>query len=268
MPTMRSKIHPVVPAESRRAFRGGGVFRSALVAAWLFALPLVGVAAEFWPRAGSAHTGPALTPSGLPVSNPPPPGTQRRLANFLGEAASDEVRHVAHWAVDSGNNTGMPYLVIDKVDAKVYAFDATGRLKDVQPALLGLGRGDYSAPGIGSKKMTAIPREDRTTPAGRFVATLGRDPQGKEILWVDYETAVALHSVSRGTPVEQRAQRLRSATPDDNRISYGCINVPVRFYDEIVSPAFNRSGGIVYILPEQSTAREFFGSYDVEAETL
>ncbi len=186
----------------------------------------------------------------------------------MGEAASSEVRHLANWVADSANNSGMPYLVIDKVDAKVYAFDSTGRLKAVQPALLGIGRGDYSAPGIGTTKMTAIPSENRTTPAGRFLATLGRDPLGKEILWVDHKTAVALHSVVRGTPAEQRAQRLRSPTSADNRISYGCINVPVRFYEEIVSPAFNRTGGIVYILPEDSPAREFFGSYDVETGSL
>ena len=39
-------------------------------------------------------------------------------------------------------------------------------------------------------------------------------------------------------------------TPQDNRISYGCINVPVAFYETVVAPTFRNSNGIVYILPE------------------
>jgi hypothetical protein len=35
----------------------------------------------------------------------------------------------------------------------------------------------------------------------------------------------------------------------DNRISYGCIKVPVEFYESVVRPLFD-SSGIVYILPE------------------
>lgn len=261
---MQRRIPSLNNAEARPSLRAAARVRSGVALACLLVLPVVATASDFWPRSQSAASARGLTPSGLPVSTPPPPGAQRRFANFLGEAASADVQHVAHWAVDSGNNNGLPYLVIDKVGAKVYAFNPTGRLKGVQPALLGIARGDYSAPGIGSMKMSAIPREDRTTPAGRFVATLGYDPLGKEILWIDYESAIALHSVVRGTPAERRAERLRSPLADDKRISYGCINVPVSFYEEIVSPAFRGTGGIVYVLPENSTAREFFGSYEVE----
>lgn len=265
---MQSRIKPLKHGESRTVPGTGTAVRCSLLLACLLAWPLAATAGEFWPRAQSGSSARGLTPSGLPMSSPPPAGAQRRSANFMGEAASAEVRHVANWAVDSGNNAGLPYLVIDKVGAKVYAFNPVGRLKGVQPALLGIARGDHTAPGIGSMAMSAIPREDRTTPAGRFVARLGHDPVGKEILWIDYESAIALHSVVRGTPAERRAERLRSPTAADKRISYGCINVPVRFYQEIVSPTFIGSGGIVYILPEESTARDFFGSYDVDVEAL
>ena len=265
---MQSRIHSLKKVEAGSSVRFGTRAGCGLVLACMLVWPLAAASGEFWPRSQSASSARGLTPSGLPLSTPPPAGAQRRLANFMGESASAEVRHVAHWAVDSGNNNGLPYLVIDKVDAKVYAFNPLGRLKGVQPALLGIARGDHTAPGIGSMAMSAIPREDRTTPAGRFVATLGYDPLGKEILWIDYESAIALHSVVRGTPAERRAERLRSPTAEDKRISYGCINVPVRFYQEIVSPTFNGSGGIVYILPEETSAREFFGSYDVEVESL
>jgi hypothetical protein len=87
---------------------------------------------------------------------------------------------------------------------------------------------------------------------------------GVEILWVDYDGAVSMHPVIRGKPEERRAQRLATPTPLDNRISYGCINVPAKFFESIVRPAFTGTNGIVYVLPETKLAREVFTSYDVE----
>lgn len=187
-----------------------------------------------------------------------------KLADFHRESASSEVRHVVHWVAHSGDNGGRPYMIIDKINAKVFVFDAGGTLRGTDPALLGMARGDTSAEGIGDLKLAAIRPEDRTTPAGRYVASLDRDLQGNEILWIDYDNGLALHRVVKGQPSERRAQRLDSASADDKRISYGCINVPVNFYEKVVSPAFTNTDGIVYILPEMSTAREFFGSYDVD----
>jgi hypothetical protein len=81
---------------------------------------------------------------------------------------------------------------------------------------------------------------------------------------VDYDTALSLHPVVTGQPKERRAERLATPSPLDNRISFGCINVPVKFYENVVSPSFTGTYGIVYILPETRTAREVFGSYDVQ----
>jgi len=175
------------------------------------------------------------------------------------EAASGEVRYVAVWVSTTRDNEALPYIIVDKVNAKVYLFDAEGRLQGAAAALLGMERGDGSALGVGSRAMSAIGPAQRTTAAGRFVASLGRDLQGHDILWVDYDTALALHRVAKGTPAERRAQRLESPTSQDNRISYGCINVPVAFYEKLVVPAFRESSGVVYILPEMSMAREMFG---------
>ncbi|TAM63359.1 MAG: L,D-transpeptidase [Rhodanobacter sp.] len=158
----------------------------------------------------------------------------------------------------------MPYLIIDKINAAVFIFDAAGHLQAGAPALLGLARGDHSVEGVGDERISAIRPQDRITPAGRFVASLGHDPHGKEILWVDYNDAIALHPVVKGTPRERRAERLQSATSADNRISYGCINVPLKFYKRFVSPAFTHTSGIVYILPEISSTRRLFGPDKVE----
>ena len=188
-----------------------------------------------------------------------------RRADFAGEPASEEARHVARWAVHSGDHQGLPFAIVDKVQARVFVFDAQGRLRGSAPALLGLARGDDSVPGIGERPLSGIRPEERTTPAGRFVAALGRNLRGEDILWVDYDTAISMHRVIDTHPSERRPQRLASATPLDNRISYGCINVPAGFYDKVVIPAFSGTHGIVYVLPETRSARNVFASYDVEA---
>ena len=213
-------------------------------------------------RSLSAHEV-AAAPSTIetqPVVAPHP-----KRANFEREHKSRDAQHVADWVVDSGDNRGMPFVIVDKMDAKVFVFDADGRLRGAAPALLGLARGDDSIPGIGDRKLSDIRPEERTTPAGRFVASLGYNFHGKDILWVDYDGAVSLHRVITTNPKERRLQRLATPTPLDNRISYGCINVPAKFYDNVVSPAFTGTYGIVYVLPETRSNSEIFASYyDVE----
>jgi hypothetical protein len=170
-----------------------------------------------------------------------------------GTAAADasvEVRQVADRVVASRDNGRLPYLIIDKANARVFVFDGAGRLQGSAAALLGMARGDGSARGIGARKLEAIGPSERITPAGRFLAYLDHDAQGREILLVDYDASIALHPVVKGTVEEHRAERLGSATADDNRISFGCINVPLEFYADVVSPAFAHTKGYVYILPE------------------
>jgi len=71
-----------------------------------------------------------------------------------------------------------------------------------------------------------------------------------------------MHRVITSNPKERRLHRLATPTPKDNRISYGCINVPVVFYETVVRPAFTGTEGIVYVLPEVRSMREVFSSYD------
>lgn len=200
----------------------------------------------------------------LVVEQQPAPLKTVRLANFGLEVVSAESRKLADWVTDSGDNGKLPFLIIDKVQARVFVFDAQGQLRGASAALLGLAVGDDSVPGIGQRKLSSIRPDERTTPAGRFVASLDRDLHGQEILWVDYDSALSLHRVVTAQPKERRAERLASPSPADNRISFGCINVPVKFYEQVVSPSFAGTNGIVYILPETRSAREVFGSYDVE----
>lgn len=200
----------------------------------------------------------------VPVQAQSAPAQPVRLANFGQEVSSQESRKLADWVVDSANNGNLPFMIIDKVQARVYMFDAQGQLRGAASALLGLAVGDHTVPGIGQRKLSSILPAERTTPAGRFVASLDKDIKGEEVLWVDYDSALSLHRVVKGQASERRAERLATPSPVDNRISFGCINVPVKFYETVVSPSFTGTNGIVYILPETRSAREVFGSYDVQ----
>jgi hypothetical protein len=140
----------------------------------------------------------------------------------------------------------------------VLAFNGAGQLQGEAPALLGMARGDrLLAPNEAT--MAEMRPEQRITPAGRFVSRLAHDSEGKELLVLDYQAAISLHPVIKGTPAERRAERLKSPTSQDNRISYGCINVPAEFYKTVVSPAFSHTSGIVYVLPDTAPASAFFG---------
>jgi len=188
-------------------------------------------------------------------------GITRKRANFKDEQASLSARQTANWVVDSGDNRGMPFMIVDKAQARALMFDAHGQLIGAASTLLGLAVGDDAMPGIGTRKLSTIRPEERTTPAGRFVASLGRNLKGEEILWVDYENAISLHRVITSNAKERRAERLASPHLKDKRISYGCINVPVAFFDKVVVPAFSDTNGIVYTLPETRENQAVFGSY-------
>ncbi len=176
-------------------------------------------------------------------------------------APTSDAKRIVDWVTASGDNQGLPFVIVDKVKAKVFVFYPDGRLRGAAPALLGLARGDSSVPGIGDRKLSSIRPDERTTPAGRFVAALGNDLGEKDVVWVDYAAAISLHRVITSNPKERRLQRLATASILDNRISYGCINVPAEFYDTVVRPAFTGTNGIVYVLPEVRSIRDVFPAY-------
>lgn len=173
---------------------------------------------------------------------------------------STDAQAVANWVTATRDSHGLPFLIVDKRQATVTAFDASGRPLGSAAALLGLARGDDSVPGIGERKIADIKPSERTTPAGRFAAELGTNTGGEDILWIDYDAAVSMHRVRVVNPADRRLQRLASPTVDDNRISYGCINVPAAFYDGVVKPLFGPRNGIVYVLPETKPLAAVFGA--------
>ena len=205
----------------------------------------------------------------LPVDDAPtgllaaPHEVPHRRANFGAHPGSPEARDLAAWVADSGDNGGLEFLIVDKRQARVWVFDAVAQVQASTPALLGSARGDDSVPGIGTRPIADVKPEERTTPAGRFVAEAGRNASGEDVLWIDYEAAVSMHRVRNTEARERRLQRLATPTAADNRISYGCINLPVAFYEQQIRPRVATQRVIVYVLPEVKPSQPLFGSYRV-----
>lgn len=161
-------------------------------------------------------------------------------------------------AVAAKNNHGQAFAVIDKAAATVSLYDASGKLMAASPVLLGLAKGDTSVPGIGERPIQEIAPHERTTPAGRFISEPGKNLAGETVVWIDYDAAVSMHRLRPSSPQEKRPERMSSATPADNRITFGCVNVPAEFYDRWVLPSLGKSAGVVYVLPETQPAKKLF----------
>ena len=177
-----------------------------------------------------------------------------------GPPASDAVVAVAAWAIRTKDHGRQPFAVVDKRAARVYVFGADGKLKGEAPALIGSAVGDVSTPYVGDRELSTIPPHERSTPAGRFLTAWGKATGGKRTLWVDYTTAVSIHPLASVGEGERREERLASATPSDNRITYGCINVAPEFFTTVVAPTFKKTG-VFYVLPEATSLRQAFPGF-------
>ena len=171
---------------------------------------------------------------------------------------SEDARSVVAWVQRSGDAHGRPYAVVDKRSAHIYVFHADGRLAGHSPALLGSAPGDHIAPGVGAHAQTGhVPANERTTPAGRFEATPGENSSGERVVWVDYDSAFAIHRLRPGFAYQARSGRLAATQAAAKRVSWGCVVVPVPFYLQVVERVLGASRSVVYVLPETRTVQGF-----------
>ena len=184
----------------------------------------------------------ASTPSGMV-----PPASE----------ASGMVQQFAQDVVRSADAEGRTFGVIDKPSATLWIFDAQGRPVASSPVLVGQALGDVAPPDIGTRPLSKVKLHEKVTNAGRFVTEAGSNHKGEDIVWLDYNAALSMHRV-RNVPGESRTKRLQTPTVADNRISFGCVNIPASFYDRYIDPLFSRSRGVVYVLPETKPIASLF----------
>jgi hypothetical protein len=209
----------------------------------------------------NASPGPAQRPvaaAAAPAPAAKPVHAIARQLDFGSVRAPDDVARVAGWAVREADNGDRPFAIVDKRRARVYVFEPGGRLIGNSPVLLGYAAGDHTVEGIGNKTIEQIQPHERTTPAGRFETAPGRNSLGDDVVWVDYDAAVSMHRVRATNPKERRLERLATKTAADNRISWGCINVPTAFFEQTVWPNLGRRGAVVYVLPERRPLTAYF----------
>lgn len=226
-----------------------------------FVLPvLAGLALTMSPPAIAAKSkaGAARSKAASTKSKAAKPGPVEKAEPEIPFVPSDDATRVVNWVAASKDHGSLPYIVIDKKAATAFLFDAKGKALGHAPVLIGIAPGDDATPGIGTKNLSEIGPAEKTTPAGRFLAKFGVAAGKQKVLWVDYATSVALHTIPPGNPKEKRRERMLSPTADDNRITFGCINVPKLFYAQSVSPLFRKKGGYVYVLPDTKLVEEVF----------
>jgi hypothetical protein len=167
---------------------------------------------------------------------------------------ADDVRQFVAAVIASGDHERRPFAIVDKRRARIHVFDAAGRWRGSSAVLLGQARGDRSAPNVGEHAQEGrVPLAERTTPAGRFTAEPGRNVHGEDIVWVDYDAAFAIHRLRPGASHALRVARLATTSPDDKRLSWGCVVAPVKFYLDVIANVLGRGRSIVYVLPEDGS---------------
>jgi hypothetical protein len=184
-------------------------------------------------------------------------------SSFAAVPGSSDTVRLLDWVKRTNDHRGRPFAVVDKRLARIYVFDASGVLAGQSPVLLGATRGDHTVPGVGLRAQSGEVREDeRTTPAGRFDSIPGSNLSGEHVVWVDYASAFAIHRLRPGRAEGPRASRLATDITDDNRVSLGCVVVPVAFYERVVQRVLGQSRSVVYVLPETRAASDLFSALE------
>ena len=84
------------------------------------------------------------------------------------------------------------------------------------------------------------------------------DSAGDNVVWLDYAAAVELRSVEIIDPLERRLERIATSYASEKRVSNGCVNVPVAFFDAVATPALGHARGILYVSSALKRLRQVF----------
>lgn len=206
-----------------------------------------------WLRIAAGSTAWAIAAWGQPALAAP--------QDFMATRPTTEAARLVDWVLHHRDARGQPFAIVDKRAAKFYVFHADGRLAGHTPALLGSAPGDHTLPGVGQRTQNGTLRpEDRTTPAGRFDAHAGRNASGEQVIWVDEDSAFAIHRLRPGFAYQARASRLASTQAAGKRVSWGCVVVPVPFYTQVVQQVLGQGRSVVYVMPETMPVQQVFNA--------
>jgi hypothetical protein len=151
------------------------------------------------------------------------------------KAASPQVRGFAQWVLATHDNAGQPFIVVDKAQARVYAFGPLGQLRATAPVILGAARADDSVP--------------PATPAGRFTKDSIQQPGAGGMAWSREGVQLLVHPLPAFVAAGDELQLLGSPGLEARRTSEGTIHVAAGFWREHIDP-LRSAASIAYVLPE------------------
>jgi hypothetical protein len=214
-----------------------------------------------------------INPANIPVQTVNLPVTtytvkqtvERPKVDFKEAAVPGYIQQVADNRMRAHPNK--PIIIVDKQMGLTYVIDTNGVLAGKSASLTGKTKGDFRSEE--AKKIAsveAISEKDKVTEAGMFDASIKNVPHYGNVitLQVFNNYSIAMHQTYLGAPAEQRQARLESATPEDNRISFGCINVSNEFMQDVVFKAIPKGlkNFPVVVIPESKSIQAFWPSED------
>jgi hypothetical protein len=175
-----------------------------------------------------------------------------------------EAQRTARWVLQQADHRGRPFAVVDKKQARIHVFEPSGARVGASAVLIGLTSGDRDAvPNLGTRPVATLLPHERTTPAGRFDTEPGHNDKGEAIVWFQYDAALAIHRLRPAPAHERRPERMASPDPTERRITFGCVVVPVAFYEAVIAPTLGARRGVVYVLPETGSIEALLREQDL-----
>lgn len=164
------------------------------------------------------------------------------------QVLSQPANVVNGWVRQAGDNQGQRYIIADKAAGMLHIMSAEGTVLESAPALYGKKQGDGMTVGETPAGIFLLHHQPAPTAYGGDLQQFATAPDGD---------VYAIHRVLTTNPRQNRQGRLNTPTPDDNRISLGCINVPADIYNQYLTQGFQ---GKLYILPDQEDITTTFAA--------
>ena len=142
-------------------------------------------------------------------------------------------------------NNKKPFVLVDKPTATVYIYNSSGVLIKDFPCILGKNIGDELNT---ADTNSEIPTNAYTTP-GRYtlssnVSSEYKNTYHNRILKLNNSNGLAIHEIYP-EELEKRTNAINSKTIDDNRLSWGCINIISENYDKYIAPYITDNSVII-----------------------
>jgi hypothetical protein len=152
--------------------------------------------------------------------------------------------------------SGKAFIIADKPNGMIHAFNADGSVIVQDAALYGKDMGDF----MGESSLRGGPK---VTPAGQFTMKVSKWDSYVGGYTLDLSESydgtgyIAVHAAYVGNEQENRLGRLASPTAADNRISYGCINTSHETFLNSFLPNIDKfNGGMALVLPDNEALAE------------